>query len=63
MILPALKQGAGANQLSEYPEGEEPQVNENLNVEELSSEDRKNAQTLIDMYGEETVQKLFSKTW
>lgn len=51
MVLPALKSGAGKNQMSEYPDGQEgPLVSQ---AEELSAEDRKLAQPMINMWGEE----------
>ena len=63
MVLPALKSGAGANQMSEYPDGQDPNDIGQKQVEELSHENRKNAQPLIDIFGEQDVGKLFSKTW
>jgi hypothetical protein len=32
-------------------------------AEELSAENRKAAEPLVDMFGEEEIRKLFSKTW
>ena len=61
MVLPALKQNAGANQLAEYPEGEDPR--NNLQVEELSADDRKTAGPMIDAFGEDAMRKIFSSTW
>jgi hypothetical protein len=61
MVLPALKQNAGANQPSEYPEGEDPR--NNRAAEELSAEDRKAAGPMIDVFGEEAITKIFSTTW
>ena len=49
--------------MSEYPDGQDPNDVGQMQVEELSHENRKNAQPLIDMFGEEDVGKLFSKTW
>jgi hypothetical protein len=48
--------------MTEYPEGEDPRGNLN-EVEPLSNEDRKNAFLIIDIFGEDIAQKLFSRTW
>ena len=61
MVLPALKANAGANQPAEYPEGEDPR--NNLQVEELTAEDRKTAGPMIDVFGEDAMRKIFSSTW
>ena len=63
MVIPALKSNAGANQPSEYPDGHDPNAGGQMPVEELSHENRKAAEPLIDMFGEEEITKLFSKTW
>lgn len=60
MVIPAITGGAG-NQMTEYPE-EDPR-NHELAAEELSGDNRKAAQPLIDMFGEQVVRKLFSRTW
>ena len=61
MVIPTMGANPGANQMSEYPEGQEgPLVSE---AEELSPEDRKLGQPMIDMWGEEIIRKIFSKTW
>ena len=47
--------------MSEYPDGQEgPLVSE---AEDLAHEDRKLGQPMIEMWGEELIQKIFSKTW
>jgi hypothetical protein len=47
--------------MSEFPDGQEgPLVSE---AEDLAMEDRKLGQPMIDMWGEEMIQKIFSKTW
>ena len=48
--------------MTEYPEGEDPRGNLNA-AEPLSNEDRKNAFLIIDIFGEDIAQKLFSRTW
>jgi hypothetical protein len=48
--------------MTEYPEGEDPIGNLN-EAEPLSNEDRKNAFLIIDIFGEDIAQKLFSRTW
>ena len=53
--------GTGPNQL-EFPDDQEPNQIEQ-DVEQLTSDVRKEAQPLIDAFGEMTVRKLFSKTW
>lgn len=50
MVIPAITGGAG-NQMTEYPEEEDPR-NHELAAEELSGENRKAAQPLIDLFGE-----------
>jgi hypothetical protein len=61
MVIPTLGANPGANQMSEYPEGQEaPLVSD---AEELSPEDRKLALPMINMWGEEVMQKIFSRTW
>lgn len=59
MVIPAITGGAG-NQMTEYPDGEDPRNFEQA-AEELSGENRKAAQPLIEMFGEQSVRKLFSK--
>mmetsp|Transcript_11417 Transcript_11417/g.19278 ORF Transcript_11417/g.19278 Transcript_11417/m.19278 type:complete len:126 (+) Transcript_11417:1350-1727(+) len=49
--------------MSEYPDDADPNQYLNMAAEELSSENRKNAQSLISFFGEEVVKGLFSKTW
>lgn len=61
MVIPAITGGAG-NQMTEYPDGEDPRNFEQA-AEELSAENRKAAQPLIEMFGEQVVRKLFSKSW
>lgn len=63
MVIPTMGPNAGANQPSEYPDGEDPNQLSGKQVEVLSAEDRKDAAPLISAFGERAVQKLFSKTW
>ena len=62
MVIPAIAQGGHGNLMTEYPEGEDPKGNLN-EVEPLSNEDRKNSFLIIDIFGEDIAQKLFSRTW
>lgn len=48
--------------MTEYPEDEDPR-NFEQQAEELSGENRKAAQPLIDVFGEQLVRKLFAKSW
>jgi len=63
MVIPALKQGAGSNQPSEFPDGQDPNAMGQMPADELSADNRKNAEALIAMFGEMDITKLFSKTW
>lgn len=49
--------------MSEYPDGQDPNAQGQMPVDELSADHRKAAEPLIDMFGEADVTKLFSKTW
>ena len=48
--------------MSEYPDGEDGSQFVGK-VDQLSADNRKNASPLIDLFGEETVAKLFASTW
>lgn len=54
---------AGANQMSEYPEGEDGSSAAMKSVEPLSAATRKDAAALIELFGEMIARKLFSKAW
>ena len=49
--------------MTEYADGEDPNSGAAKNIDELSHENRKNASSLIDVFGEQTVAKLFSTSW
>ena len=61
MVIPAITGGGAGNQMTEYPD-DDPR-NQGMAAEELSGDNRKAAQPLIDMFGEDVVKKLFSRTW
>ena len=48
--------------MSEYPDDDD-QKDSVGEAEPLSTEDRKVAGLIIDVYGEEIAKKIFSKTW
>lgn len=52
MVIPAITGGTG-NQMSEYPEGQEPETD--MQAEQLTAEQRKDARDVIDFYGEPLV--------
>ena len=54
MVIPAITGGTG-NQLSEYPEGTDPNSYLDTQADPLSTENRKNAASLIDAFGEGVV--------
>ena len=60
MVIPTMSGGTG-NQMSEYPEGQEPEMD--MQAEQLTPELRKEAADVIDFFGEPLVQKLYSRTW
>ena len=62
LVIPTMQAGAGMNQMSEYPEGQDPNQNDKQ-IEDLNFEDRKNQATLIECFGEMAVRKLMSRTW
>lgn len=63
MVIPTMGANPGANQMSEYPDGEEQPTFDPNALEPLSNEDHKNYQPLVEEFGEPLVQKLCSKTW
>jgi hypothetical protein len=60
-ILPALSKNAGKNQISEYAEGYNEE--EAKDGEPIAADKRAIAEPLIDVFGEQIVRKVFSKTW
>jgi len=64
MVVPTHGENPGANQMAEYPEdGEEENNYDGQEAEPLGVEHRKQAQPLIDEFGEDVVRKLFSSIW
>lgn len=47
--------------MTEYPEGQNQR--DDSEPEPLSQEDKNASRSLIELFGEEIVRKLFSKTW
>lgn len=62
-VLPALKANAGANNPPEYAPGEEYNDDDAKNGEPISADKRGVAQPLINVFGEQLVRMLFSRTW
>jgi len=54
--------GHGDTSIPEYADGQDPNAGANQ-IDALSPEHRKDASSLIDVFGEQTVAKLFSSTW
>ena len=63
LIIPAILPNAGANQMSEYPDGEDPNQGVSDEVGEISAQNLKVALPLINCFGDLVIRKLFSKTW
>ena len=62
-VLPALKANAGANNPPEYAPGEEFTDDDAKNGEPISADKKGAAQPLINVFGEQLVRMLFSRTW
>ena len=62
-VLPALKANAGANNPPEYVPGEEYTDEDAKNGEPISADKKGAAQPLINVFGEQLVRMLFSRTW
>lgn len=55
--------GHGDTSIPEYADGQDPNAGAANHIDALSPENRKNASSLIDVFGEQIVAKLFSSTW
>lgn len=63
MVIPALSKGSGGNAMSEYADGSGFNEDEAREGEPIAKDKRALAEPLIQVFGEQTVRKIFSKTW
>ncbi len=62
-VIPALSKNSGKNQPSEYASGQELSEEELKEGEPIGNDKRAIAEPLIQVFGERTMRKIFSKTW